>query len=98
MQPQSSCLTVSQIVLLLRRACELGQPPLLVAVLILQRASADLEGSHRHPRSDFCELDVFVAGFDEDVVADFDVVVDVLEGYDLVGLAWLEKCLFGWRI
>lgn len=53
--------------------------PFDIALLVIQCASADLEQPHAHARSYFCQLDGLVPCLDENVVADFDCVFDVLE-------------------
>lgn len=78
----------SQVVLLAARPCVLVQVPLDVALLVVQRASADLEQTHAHARAHLGQLDRLVAGLDEDVVADFYCVLDVLESVLVSNAVW----------
>lgn len=68
-----------QIILLSSRPCVLVQMPLHIALLVIQSARSDFEQAHAHPWSDFSQLNGLVSRLDEDVVADFDSVFDVLE-------------------
>jgi hypothetical protein len=60
--------------------------PLYIALLVVQSPCSYLEQPHAHSWADFCKLDGLVASFDEDVVADFDGVFDVLEPVCAVSL------------
>lgn len=72
-----------QEILLPPRARELGKCPLLVAILVLERAAPDFEGLHGDSRSDFSQLYFVVARLDVDVMADLDAVIFVHECYGL---------------
>ncbi|KAH0358140.1 hypothetical protein KCU83_g73, partial [Aureobasidium melanogenum] len=69
----------SKVVLLASSAGVLVHVPLDVTILVLESAGSDLEQTHRHARTDFCQFDALVSGLDEDVVADLDAIVNVLE-------------------
>lgn len=70
----------SQIVLLPPSPRILRQHPLnLPTAILLQRATLDLETSHRHPRPDLGQLDILVTRLHKDVVPHLDAVLDILE-------------------
>ena len=59
----------SKVVLLASSAGVLVHVPFDVTILVLESAGSDLEQTHRHARTNFCQLDALVSGLDEDVVA-----------------------------
>ena len=88
----------SQVILLPGGTGVLVHVPFDIAVLVVKGTGPDLEQTHGHPRAHLCELYALISGLYENVVADLDAVVDVLEGDDAgtefgTGLAWGEKML-----
>lgn len=69
----------SQIILLSACPGVLVQPPLDIAILILQCASTDLEAPHRHPRPHLSQFDTLVSSLYKDMVSNFDTIIDVFE-------------------
>lgn len=69
----------SQIILLPTGPRVLVQSPLNIAIFVLESASSDLKTSHRHPRSNFCQFNTLIPSLDENVMANLDIVLDVLE-------------------
>jgi hypothetical protein len=72
--------------------------PLDITLLVIQGTGPNLKQPHTHPRAYFCELDGLVSCLDEDVMAHFNCVLDVLEGDDAgayfgIGFPWWEKVL-----
>lgn len=53
--------------------------PLHITFLVVQRASSYLKQTHAHSGSYFGKLYGLIAGLDEDVVSDFDGVLNVLK-------------------
>ncbi|KAI6749192.1 hypothetical protein HG531_008139 [Fusarium graminearum] len=75
---------ILQIVLLLGGSCILREMPLDVAVLIFEGATSDFEWSHRHSWADLGQFDTVISCPHENVVSDFNAILDVLESNDSV--------------
>lgn len=76
----------SKVVFLPACASVLVQMPLNITILILEGPASDLEWAQAHPRSHLAELARIIRGPYEDMMSDFDNIIDVLERYDPAAL------------
>ena len=70
--------------------------PFGVTALVLQRSSPDLKQPHRHSRPHLRQLDALIPCPDEDMVANFNAVFNILECYYPVANLLIGSCGFSW--
>lgn len=87
-----------KIILLFGCSCVLREMPLHVTVLILKCTATDLEYPHRHSGANLGKLNTIVACPYENVVSDFNAVVDIFKRHHPVtNLGLASNWLSGWE-